>query len=213
MNIDDTQLTTEARTQVDVARDFNITNEDALHEAGAFLVSLKGVAKRIRGLFKEQKQKTDEAHKAICKQEKNLLTIPNEAEGIIKPKISKYMKERDDRLAAEAREREAAERKRIEDAQIAEAAHAEKQGEPEKAEVLASRPIVVAPSIPEPVKKVAGISRRKSWKYRIADKNLIPRKYWVLDEKKIRAQVNSLGMDAEIPGVEVYPDTGIAARA
>ncbi len=61
--------------------------------------------------------------------------------------------------------------------------------------------------------KVAGISTRKQWCFRITDAALVPREYLVIDEKKIGGVVRALKDAANIPGVEAYEEDVIASRA
>lgn len=47
-------------------------------------------------------------------------------------------------------------------------------------------------------------------RYRVVDENKVPRKYWKLDDAKIKKAVED--GETEIPGVEVYEETVVIAR-
>lgn len=131
-----------------------------------------------------------------------------------------------DRLQREANERQAeADRKAAEERQAAEAARsagniaeAEKherkanqveQRATERVEVLQDRAgTVVAPVLAAPAAapKVAGVSGRIIWKWRVKSESAIPREYLVRDDKKIGGVVRAMGKDTNIPGIEVYPE-------
>lgn len=64
----------------------------------------------------------------------------------------------------------------------------------------------------------SGIQTRTTWKFRVVDASKIPAVYqstplWVLDMGGIQSIVSKQKSNCGIPGIEVYPDTGIAAAA
>lgn len=71
--------------------------------------------------------------------------------------------------------------------------------------------VILAGSTEKP--QADGISTRTVWNFSITDPSLIPREYMLVDEKKIAAVVRAMKGDTAIPGVTVYADTQIAARA
>lgn len=56
-----------------------------------------------------------------------------------------------------------------------------------------------------------GVSTRTVWKWRIVDANLVPREYWAIDESRVQAHVSTYKGQSQIPGIEVFPETGIAS--
>lgn len=126
------------------------------------------------------------------------------------------------RLAAEAkaREKEAELRRQAAEADAAERAKIElkMQAEADKAaakqaELEARAACVTAPVIHREAPKVEGLSTRTVWKFRITDARKLPPEYTLPDEVKIRKVVHALKGDTRIPGVEVYAEESMAARA
>lgn len=126
------------------------------------------------------------------------------------------------RIAAEAkaREKEAELRRQAAEANAAERAkiEAKMQAEADKAaakqaELDARAASVTAPVIHREAPKVEGLSTRTVYKFRIKDPAAIPREYLAIDEGKIRKVVQALKGDTNIPGVEVYAEESMAARA
>ena len=120
------------------------------------------------------------------------------------------------------------------------AAKAEEKGDLEKAaelraeSTLAPPPVVVPTSVP----KVAGVTKRETWKFRFqpngveqqkqmlkkaialynagvkpGEPELAGAEFWVLDEKTIGAVVRSTKGQIEIPGVDIYSETLRPTRA
>ena len=58
--------------------------------------------------------------------------------------------------------------------------------------------------------KVAGLSTRENWNFRIVDPAKLPREYLMPDEAAIRGVVKAMKGRANIPGVEVYRDDIVA---
>ena len=135
------------------------------------------------------------------------------AEGSIKSAMSSWKAEQDRIAREEQRKRDEAARKEREEAER-KAEEARKRGRHSRAQQLEEQASeTVAPVVQSEAPKTEGISYRKVWKYRITDEAQIPRKYLIVDERKIRQVVKALGGDAEIPGVEVFSEDEIAARA
>lgn len=109
------------------------------------------------------------------------------------------------RLQAEAEEAARKERERL-------AKLAEKQidkGQEEKAEETIQKIEQVqtfVPVVTPQIVKQKGESVSKVKKFRIIDFAKLPDQYKMSDDVKIRKVVNALGLDANIPGVEVYEE-------
>ena len=63
----------------------------------------------------------------------------------------------------------------------------------------------------EAPKAEAGAGRAivQTWTYEVVDEKLVPRKYWVLDHGKIRADVTNFKDKADIPGVKVVQQSSV----
>lgn len=59
----------------------------------------------------------------------------------------------------------------------------------------------------------SGVSTRTTWRFNVVDEAKVPREYLVLDMAKVQAHVSHYKSNSAIPGIEAYPDTGIAATA
>jgi hypothetical protein len=66
-----------------------------------------------------------------------------------------------------------------------------------------------APSLPATaaVPEEAGFVEKKTYGFEIETPEKVPAKYWIIDESLIRSDVNTFGMDADIPGVRVWEET------
>lgn len=120
---------------------------------------------------------------------------------------AKALQEQQAREAQEAEQRRAA---------AAEQAESQAQALEQTAAVVIAQPIAVAPV------KVKGISTVKTMDYRITDMKALathivtvrPDLLHILlhDEVKMRALVRAMGQNLNLPGIEVFEKTGIAAR-
>ncbi|MBI5193252.1 MAG: hypothetical protein HZA08_07415 [Nitrospirae bacterium] len=196
----------------EVANSMVISDDTTYIKAGEFLKGLKAIAGEIKETFRPGIEQAFKLHRTLISTEKNHLEPVAEAESIIKKKMMGYQDEQErKRREEEARLREEA-RKREEEARLAEAVFHEAAGNNEEAEAILNLPIEPPPVIlPKATPKVAGISTRVIWKFRIVDANKIPREYMIPYEQAIGALVRALGDAAKIPGIEVYPETNIAA--
>lgn len=187
------------------------TNDDYTR-AGQILLTIKDIRKKIEATFKPIKQKMDAAKKEVLDQEKAADKPLLEAEAWIKPLISGYLieqerirKEEENRLREQARKEE-------EERQLQAAIEAEQNGSKEEAEEIISAPVQAAPVVvPKTVPKVAGISQRENWKFRIVDEKKIPREFLKVDEVKIGAYARAMKSAGNIPGVEIYNEATIGA--
>lgn len=146
--------------------------------------------------------------------------------------------EEEDRKRREM-EADAAQR-RLEEEALAEAAAREAEGDHETAALILehaveqvetlpepapSMPIVlVAPVVQATAPKVRGVGFREVPKWRMkcgheqaddpkcATCQSVPREYLVLDPKRIQARVNGFGINADVPGIEVWMESQASVR-
>jgi hypothetical protein len=195
------------------AKALTITSNDDAQRAGAMLVDVKTLVKKIQGEFADPKKKAHEAHKSITSLESRMLEAPQSAEKIIKTALGEWeMKERR-RIAEEERLMREEARKREEEARLAEAIELEQAGEPEMAAAVIEAP-VIAPVVRIERPKVAGVSTRMRNVYRVVDPAKVNRAYLMLDETKIRKIVEASGKDAEsiVGGIVVEQIPEVSAR-
>jgi hypothetical protein len=78
-------------------------------------------------------------------------------------------------------------------------------------EVLQTPIPLPAPVISHTFEKMAGVTAKAVWKWRIIDANKIPREYLSVNEVAINGVVRGMKGNTRIPGIEVYEDMAIAA--
>lgn len=130
-----------------------------------------------------------------------------------KAAINSYLQELERQRAEN--ERKALEAARKEQERLAKlAAKAEARGDEKKAEQFQDRASGVVPEyVPEVSTKVRGISSREVWKYEVTDLSLVPREYLIVDTVKLGDVARAMKETANIPGVRVYKESIVAARA
>jgi transcriptional regulator of heat shock response len=207
------EVTTLALSVPDQAKQINIKTMDDYVRAGEIMLTIKAIRKKITETFKPIKQKMDAAKQEVLDQERAADAPLKEAESWLSPQIITWNREQERiRQEEEARLREIA-RKEEEERQLQEAILAEQSGQKEEAEAIISAPVQAAPVVvPKAVPKVAGMSIRDNWKFRITNEKLIPREYLKVDEVKIGQVVRAMKSAANIPGVEVYNEGTVSGR-
>jgi hypothetical protein len=201
-----------ALTLPETARTIAIVTALDYERAGEFLLTVKDLRKEIQQTFDPLIQKAHDAHKAIITERKRHEEPLIQAEGMVKPLMvawdreqSRIREEKERLLREEARKQE-------EERRLQQAIEAELEGNKEEAEAIISEPVYVPPVIlPKSTPKVVGISTKTNWKFRITDMAKIPREYLTPDEVKIGQMVRALKEQFNVPGIEAYPEQGIAA--
>jgi hypothetical protein len=211
--IDTKPLVDEGQALVTRAAGLSIATHQEFEVAGAMLRDVVTLKKSIADKFAGPKKAAHEAHKRITALETEMLQAPAKAEQILKRTMGEYqMAEEKRRREEEARIQEQL-RKQEEDRRLAEAAQIEKSGNRAVAEAILDAPMA-APVVALPKPMAAGVSSRKRWAFRIVNEQLVKRPYLLVDEKKIRTLVASLGRDAEdvVGGIQCYEESQISVR-
>lgn len=186
----------------------------AYEVAAGFLRDLKTVRKRVDETFDPSIRKAHEAHKAAVALKKQFTDPLDAGERIIKGKITGYLSAEERRRREEELKLQAEAQQRAEEARIAEAVALEQAGYQGAAEQAIATPVKAAPVLlPPAAPKVAGLSKRENWTFRVVDPALIPREYLMIDETKVRGVVRAMKGETRIPGIEVYDAGTIAATA
>jgi hypothetical protein len=188
-------------------------SDPASYEAGgALLKAIKSLRNRIAETFDPHIKRAHEAHKALVREKAEAEAPLTQAETTIKRALIGYTEAEEKRRREEERRLAEVARKADEARRLAEAAALEAEalatGDDEMlatAQEMVTAP-VAAPVIVLPTErpKVAGLSYRDVWKFRIVNPSLIPRQYLIPNEQAIGGVVRSLKGSAQIPGVEVY---------
>lgn len=197
-----------------------IATADAYETACELLLGIKDLRKKIAETFDPHVRRAHESHKALVKEKADAEAPLTQAEGVLKAAIRDYdvaqerIRREQQRLADEVARRAA------EDEALAQAAALETAGHQSGDESLVAEAhaIIEAPIAPLPMApiqkatpKVAGVTLKKQWAFRVVNPDVVPRKYLVVNESAIRGVVKALGPAANIPGVQVYEETSVAA--
>lgn len=209
------QIAPEAADTLAFVRETEIVDHPGYTVMANYLTTIKALAKKVDEAFDPTIDSIKNSLDTV-RASKNRYTKPyKEAEEILKGKLAAYRelkevekKERERKLREEAK-------RLAEEEQKSRAAALAKAGRTEDARALAARP-VVAPVIIDStpiVPKIDGISFRQGFSFRVLDEKMVPREFLMVDESRVRRVVDALGMDARIPGIEIFPDTTVAAGA
>jgi len=227
------ELETQALSLSSGASVLAVVDQVTLTAANGMLLAIKGLRKQIDETFNPIIDKAHQAHREALDQKKRHEEPLALAERTIKGRIGAYLQEEDrKRREAEAaayraeqeRIRLEAEATRKAEEALRRAEAAEAKGETEKADAILNRAtasidktlaaIPVPPPAPAPRPITApGISSREVWLFQVVDPSLIPREYLSVDETKIRKIVQITKGGTNIPGVRVWSEKQIAARA
>lgn len=211
--IDTTAIEAQVTLAVREAHGITITDDVELEGAGAYLCRIKGVLQEIDDTFDSSIKKAHATHKEMLAAKKKHADPLLQAERAVKRGIGDYQTEQRRLREIEQRRLQEIAYKEEEERRLAEAAQLEQEGETEAAEELISEPIVAPPVVLPKETKVAGVSTRTVYKWRLRKLAFVPQEYLMLDEKKINAVVRAMGAQTAIPGIEVYPENVVAARA
>lgn len=220
------------------ARQYSITDRRELQEASDERSRIKARYNEIEDLRKRLKAPILEAARNVDDQFKPALEELTQAVHAIDTAVKRFLddearrqREEEERLRAEARaeqerlarEAAVAEAKAEELRKEAEAARAagelqtaaRLESRAESAEAKAETVEMQARMVPTPIlnrepPKVAGLSTRENWNFRIVDASKLPREYLIADEAAIRGVVKAMKGKTNIPGVEVYRDDTVA---
>lgn len=210
--MDTTTIEGEVNLVIAESRDMVIASDEGLEIAGAFLRRIKTILKSIDSTFNESIKAAHDTHKKMIAAKKEHSEPLLKAEVVVKQGIATYgAEQRKLREAEELRLREVA-RKEEEDRRLAEAEQLEAEGRTEEAEEVIEAPIETVPVVLQKETKVAGISTRQVWKWRLTDQSKVPAGYLMVDEKKLNKVVYAMGRQSNIPGIEVYPHNVVSAR-
>lgn len=207
------EMQQEAVTCLDRAKALVVKDQASYNEAAEGLLLIKEFLKRVDALCDPNIRRWYDGHKKAVSEKKALTDMPLQAEAIYKRGIASYIQEQERiRLEIQRKAEEEAKR-REEEERLALAVQAEQAGADEQTieDIVNTPQPYTPPVVAQTFRPMAGVSSRKTWKWRLVDESKVPRKYLVLNTVAINSAVKSLGKAADIPGIEVYEDTGIAA--
>lgn len=198
---------------VDRAEELIVATNADLVDAGDWLIQVKRIRAEIGEAFDEPIKAAHGAHKVMLAAKKKYDDPMARAEVLIKRKVGAYQQEQERKRREEEVRQQAAARRQEEERRLREAEALEQEGRNDEAEQVVAEPIetpVVV--VPATTPKVAGMSTRAVWKWRVKDKALVPREYLKLDDVGIGQRVRAMKDRHGIPGIEAFEETGVAIR-
>ena len=209
--VDEQQLSRDVTDIEFQAESLVIQTDEDYAFAGEFGKMLKKKASQVTTFFKPMKDSAYQAHKAVCDQEKAMLTPLRNAEKIIKQAINIYdAEQKRKRREAEEAARRAAEAER--ERKMREASELEAAGDNEGAEAAfeeaaimddaASYAVVPATAAP----KVSGVSTSKDWEIVEIDPKAVPLavagvEIRPVDKAAVMRLIRTSKGQIEIPGI------------
>ena len=208
------EVTEKALTITQQANAVTVTNEAQKKAAGELFLNVKSMMKAVDESFDPIITKAHQAHKEAVAQKKKHYEPLDAAAKYVKKIIGDYDTKLENERKAEERRLADIARKEAEEKAIQEAIESERQAKlngatQEEAAAVAERvieqPVYVPPVVvPKAKEKISGMVFRETTKFRIKDESLIPRQFLIPDMVKIGGVVRSLGIQANIPGVEIW---------
>lgn len=178
--MDEKELKQEIMTADERVNAVVVSDTGSYELAGAMVIDLDRLAKKINAYWEEPIKKAHEAHRALTAKRGEMLKPVEDRKKVLRGKISAYLTEQErirraeqTRLDEERRKKEQAERERLEKA----AAKAEEKGRDERAEALREKaadvyipPAVVVPEVEKTTRMDTGtVSQKKSTRVTVTD--------------------------------------------
>jgi hypothetical protein len=207
--IQEMTVTTEMRVKALI-----VTDEATLDDAVTFGREVKTRGKKVEEFWDAILDPINAARNKILESKRNTLAPFLAWEKQIKTSCTDYATERD-RKIEEERQRVEAEAQRIaEESRLKNAEKVEETQGREAATTLLEQPVIPAPlPPPPPAPKTAGASFTTLWKAQVVDAALIPRKFLVVDDKKLAAYAKAMKETAVVPGVRFYSEKSMGIRS
>ena len=183
-----------------------VNSQATLDRANEFLKGIKTYRKQVADLLDPGIKKLNEAKAELLATKRKLDDPAKEAEGIVKPVITKYLAEQDE-LRTKEKEKVA---QKIEE-KFEKARDIERLGDKEKAEEIRKTETAMTETLPPPV-KAAGTYLTKYWTWEVEDHLAIPPRYYTLDLLKINKEVRLNKSKTNIPGIRVFQKSDTRTR-
>lgn len=198
------------------AQQFVIANDTDYTAAADELKNVSALHKEIAAYFKPLVQAAHESHKKIKAKENEALQPLDEAKRVLSQVMGKYQADLERQRREQERLLQAEQRRIEEEHRLAKAIALEEAGETEAAErklaIPEPAPLV---KIESTAPKVAGTASRTTWKFEVTDMSALPPEYkkTIPYMERIEIEVQHSKDAANIPGVRVWPETKVYARA
>ena len=185
----------------------DITTNEQFEKTGAFVQGIKGKQKEVKDHYEQKRARSYDIYKAVTTKISSYIDPLAKAERIVKKKLGDYRVEMVRLRRIEETEKLAIAETQAETRQLADA---EETGD----DSILDEPLIVAPPVLETeVPKMKGISFTTVWKFDVVNVDDLPRKYMIIDVKKIQGVVNALKDASSIPGIRVFSEQQVGARA
>jgi len=205
--LDTMAVDSQAMDAVQGAQNLLVNNPQRYEAAAGFVKTMKKLRGQIDDTFDPVVKTAHAAHKEAVAAKKKHMEPVVQAEKITKGKMSLYVQEAERQRRKEEEKLRKEALKRAEEERLAAAEKAESAGDEEEVECLLDEAVEAAPvTLESTTPKIAGISYRTVWKYKIVDEAKIPRKYLKIDETRISQIVRAMKDETDIAGVEVYSE-------
>jgi len=214
-----TELVTREQDVVARAIGFHIANQDTFQGASDFLQNIVGLRAEINANFDPSIKSAYQTHRSICAAKREHTTRLDQAEAVIRPKISHYLQEQKREQIRLQRIADEEAKKRAEEDKLEEAEHLDNMGDYAGAGAVLEAPVVALPvAVPPTVQKVEGIHLRETWHY-LVESPLDLVKAIAKGKVSIQAiQLNASWMNTHaqrnkvsLPGVKVWRDDSVVA--
>jgi len=190
-----------------------IANDAGYEDAARLLIDVDKAAKQINEKRLSLTRPLDTAKKQITDLFRGPLERLEQASGRIRSGMAAYNRAKEEAARIE-REKQAAEARRIaaekEAERIAALEAALASGDTAQAEAIVEAPppvVELPPAAPVPAApKVAGVTTRTVWKFRIVNAAQIPREYLIPNEAVLQSIANAQKERAIVAGVEFYSE-------
>ncbi len=185
----------------------DITTNEQFQETGAFVQGIKSKQKEVKDHYEQKRVQTYEKYKAVTTEISSYIDSLVKAERIVKKKLGVYREEQARKHREESQRLLAEARKKEEERLLAEA---EETGDDS---ILDDELIIPQPVVETEVPAMKGVSFTTVWKFEVVNVSELPREYLMPDERYIRDVVKALKGNTKIPGIRVYSDQQVGARA
>ena len=185
----------------------DITTNEQFEETGAFVQGIKSKQKEVKDHYEQKRARSYDIYKAVTTKISSYIDPLAKAERIVKKKLGDYRVEMVRLRRIEETEKLAIAETQAETRQLADA---EETGD----DSILDEPLIVAPPVLETeVPKMKGISFTTVWKFVMEDIGELPVGYMKPDVKKIQGVVDALKEATAIPGIRVFSEQQVGARA
>jgi uncharacterized Zn finger protein (UPF0148 family) len=192
-----------------------IHNNDTLKRGNEFLLAIKSMRKKIGEVFDPIIEKAHKAHKEAVSKKKEFEEPLIRAENEVKLRIASYMRKIEEERRETEEKAAEEERKRLEAQKRAEeeARFLESKGQIREAQELRDRVPEFQPAVIPEVPVLNNVQVKMIYKWEVEDINKVPRKFLTIDNAAVTNYVRIHREKTNIPGIRVFKESSVAARA